>query len=105
MALAAAAPAAGGFVARRLEQWSECLRHLHAHNDIGWHRAPFVAFTFFRHARRMTKTAPLPSRLARLERDPRGYPIFFGVYVDATGTPHFSIADARQRQRMIGGDL
>ena len=47
---------------------------------------------------------PIPERMARLERDKRGYPIPVNVYRDATGRPHFTVNDEDIRQRHIAED-
>jgi len=43
-------------------------------------------------------SVPIPPRLAKLERDRRGYPIPVGVLRDETGRPHFTINDEAKRQ-------
>lgn len=47
---------------------------------------------------------PVPPRMARLERDPRGYPIPVTVYRDRGGRPHFTINNEAARQRTIAED-
>lgn len=48
------------------------------------------------------KTVPIPTSLAQLERDPRGYPIPYMVYRDGQGRPHFQINDViKVRQVML----
>ena len=48
---------------------------------------------------------PIPARMAHLDRDRRGYPIFFMAYRDQQGRPHFTINDERKRQIVIARDL
>lgn len=53
----------------------------------------------------MPKPMPdIPARMARLPRDPRGYPIPAAVWRDAKGRPHFTINDESVRQSLIGDD-
>lgn len=40
---------------------------------------------------------PIPQSMARLDRDPRGYPIPFMVLRDSTGRPHFTVNDESKR--------
>jgi hypothetical protein len=48
----------------------------------------------------------IPERMRHLPCDKRGYPIFFGAYIDPVdGTPHFTINDEEKRQRVIDEDL
>lgn len=47
----------------------------------------------------------IPTRLARLPRDPRGYVIPANVYRDAEGVPHFTINDDRKRAAQLAHDL
>jgi hypothetical protein len=48
---------------------------------------------------------PLPDRMRQLPRDRRGYPVFFGAFIEADGTPHFTINDERKRVEMVRRDL
>jgi hypothetical protein len=48
---------------------------------------------------------PVPDRMSHLPRDRRGYPIFYGAFVDEDGTPHFTINDERKRDLMVKHDL
>jgi hypothetical protein len=47
----------------------------------------------------------LPERMQKLDRDPRGYPIFYMAYRDKHGRPHFTINDEVKRQHVIKHDL
>jgi hypothetical protein len=47
----------------------------------------------------------IPERMRHLDRDKRGYPIFFGAYIDNDGTPFFTINDEMKRAAMIRDDL
>ena len=53
----------------------------------------------------MKLAAPIPEQMAHLPLDRRGYPIFFGAYVEPDGTPHFTINCERKRSEMIARDL
>lgn len=46
----------------------------------------------------------IPDRMARLDRDKRGYPIPVSVYRDSAGRPHFTISNEQVRQRVITED-
>jgi hypothetical protein len=48
---------------------------------------------------------PIPDQMKRLDRDPRGYPIPWIVYRDATGRSHFQINDDVRRYDCIRLDL
>jgi len=48
---------------------------------------------------------PIPDRMKHLPLDRRGYPILYGVYVDKSGKPHFTINDERARVMMRERDL
>jgi hypothetical protein len=50
-------------------------------------------------------TTPVPERMQHLPRDRRGYPIFFGAFIDEDGTPFFTINDELKRAAMIRDDL
>lgn len=52
----------------------------------------------------MKVTAPIPDRMKHLPLDPRGYPIFYGAFIDADGTPHFTINDEYKRCLMVQED-
>jgi hypothetical protein len=41
----------------------------------------------------MRKDVPIPERMAKLERDPRGYPVPYVVLRDNSGAPHFTVND------------
>jgi hypothetical protein len=45
------------------------------------------------------QTTIMPPQVAALPRDPRGYPVFFAVYVDAEGTPDFRVTDDAKRRQ------
>jgi hypothetical protein len=47
----------------------------------------------------------IPSRMAHLPLDQRGYPVFFGAYVDSRGEPHFTVNDEEKRVACIKHDL
>lgn len=47
---------------------------------------------------------PIPARMQRLARDSRGLPIPAGVFIDSTGTPHFTVNDEATRQRHLAED-
>jgi hypothetical protein len=47
----------------------------------------------------------IPERMRHLPRDKRGYPIFFGAYIDSDGRPFFTINDEFKRALMIRDDL
>ena len=49
--------------------------------------------------------ASIPDRMKHLERDPRGYPIPWGVYRDGNGRPHFQINHEARRGRAMRDDL
>src|SRR5215472_13925800 len=49
-------------------------------------------------------TTKVPSRMAHLPLDPRGYPIPANVYRDAQGRPHFTINDDRKRLEQLRRD-
>jgi hypothetical protein len=49
----------------------------------------------------MTDRPALPSRMAKLPRDPRGYPIPVIVLIDQDGRPHFQINDDVIVQRCL----
>jgi hypothetical protein len=51
------------------------------------------------------KNVAIPARMAHLPLDPRGYPVFFGAYVDSTGQAHFTVNDEVKRIAMIQFDL
>jgi hypothetical protein len=53
----------------------------------------------------MRITTPIPQQMRHLPLDQRGYPIFFGAYIDSDGTPHFTVNDDRKRALMIAHDL
>lgn len=53
----------------------------------------------------MKINAPIPDRMRHLPLDKRGYPIFFGAFVDQDGTPHFTVNDHYKRAEMIRHDL
>lgn len=53
----------------------------------------------------MIPAVPVPERMAHLDRDRRGYPIFFTAYRDDDGHPHFSIQEETRRQYVIANDL
>jgi hypothetical protein len=40
---------------------------------------------------------PIPARMKALDRDPRGYPIPWGVFRDRDGRPHFTINEEAKR--------
>jgi hypothetical protein len=44
---------------------------------------------------------PIPDEMAKLDRDPRGYPIPWMVYRDEQGRGHFTINDDRRRDAAI----
>jgi hypothetical protein len=50
------------------------------------------------------RSVPIPSRMAKLPRDPRGYPIPANVLRDADGVAHFAINDVHIRARQIAED-
>lgn len=49
------------------------------------------------------KSVPIPRRMARLDRDPRGYPIPY-VVLRAEGRAHFTINDEQRRQECLDRD-
>jgi hypothetical protein len=49
--------------------------------------------------------AVIPDRMLHLERDPRGYPIPWGVYRDEDGRAHFTINDEARRLKALARDL
>jgi hypothetical protein len=51
------------------------------------------------------KAVPIPEIMRHLPLDARGYPIFFGAYVDQDGIPHFTTNDEAKRAAMIAHDL
>lgn len=51
------------------------------------------------------RNVPIPRLMQHLPLDQRGYPIFFGAYVDSTGTPFFTVNDEYKRYLMIKHDL
>lgn len=51
------------------------------------------------------RDVPVPSRMAKLPKDHRGYPIPANVYRDGTGNPHFTINDQQTRLRQMHHDL
>jgi hypothetical protein len=51
------------------------------------------------------KQIPIPERMRHLPLDHRGYPIFYGAFIDVDGTPHFTINDERKRFLMVRDDL
>lgn len=48
---------------------------------------------------------PIPKRMAKLERDPRGYPVPWNVMRDREGQPHFIVNDSRRHMTALFGDL
>jgi hypothetical protein len=55
--------------------------------------------TFQEYASTIPRVAntPIPLRMQQLEKDHRGYPIFWSVYRDKSGKPHFQINDESKR--------
>jgi hypothetical protein len=51
------------------------------------------------------RSVPVPERMRHLPRDPRGYPIPWGVYVDDHGKAHFTINLDERRMRMLRASL
>ena len=47
---------------------------------------------------------PIPRRMSKLPRDPRGYPIPVNVFRDRSGNPHFTINDELMRRRLLKYD-
>lgn len=47
---------------------------------------------------------PLPPRMRHLDRDPRGYPIFYMAYRDPSGRVHFTVNDDAKRHRCVVED-
>jgi hypothetical protein len=50
------------------------------------------------------RSVPVPERMARLPRDPRGYPIFAMALRDDAGRAHFTVNDEGLRRRLIRHD-
>jgi hypothetical protein len=50
------------------------------------------------------RIVPIPARMARLQRDGRGYPIPIIVLRDSYGRAHFTINDETKRQAIIADD-
>jgi hypothetical protein len=48
---------------------------------------------------------PVPRRMRHLDRDPRGYPIPWGVWRDQDGRPHFTVNDEAKRISALVEDL
>ncbi len=51
------------------------------------------------------KDVPIPLRLAKNDRDRRGFPIPFIVYRDARGTPHFTVDDVEKLDLVLSEGL
>lgn len=47
----------------------------------------------------------IPERMQALARDPRGYPIPFGLLIDPDGKAHFSLNDESKRLQILRRDL
>ena len=52
----------------------------------------------------MPNATPIPTRMAHLPRDHRGYPVPWAVFTDSNGRAHFQINDDRKRVHCLTHD-